>query len=148
VDFDVAVLTNIGRDHLDYHGDMAQYAAAKRRLFDMPDLRRAVLNADDDHGRRSLTTLPDGVQAGAFGFGPHVADAAPEYVAIRAVAAHRRGLRLAFATHAGAVNVETALVGRFNAANMAVVLAVLLARGVSLDAAAQALRQVHTVPGR
>src|SRR5699024_167445 len=51
VGFDVAVLTHIGRDHLDYHGDMAHYAAAKRRLFDMPGLNRAVLNVDDEYGR-------------------------------------------------------------------------------------------------
>lgn len=148
VAFDVAVLTNIGRDHLDYHGDMAHYAAAKRRLFDMPGLGCAVLNADDEHGRQWLTTLPTGIRPIAFGFDAAVAAAAPEYVAIRAVEAHARGLTLALATHRGALQLETALVGRFNAANLAAVLAVLLARGVELDAAAAALRQVRTVPGR
>src|SRR5699024_11909245 len=67
VDFDVAVLTNIGRDHLDYHGDVAHYAAAKRRLFDRPGLAYAVLNVDDEYGRRWLDTLPDGVRPVAYG---------------------------------------------------------------------------------
>ncbi|HEY8084597.1 MAG TPA: UDP-N-acetylmuramoyl-L-alanyl-D-glutamate--2,6-diaminopimelate ligase, partial [Methylophilaceae bacterium] len=48
--FDVAVLTNLSRDHLDFHGDMANYVAAKRMLFDWPDLQHAVLNIDDPFG--------------------------------------------------------------------------------------------------
>src|SRR5699024_336067 len=67
VAFDVAVLTQIGRDHLDYHGDVAHYAAAKRRLFDRPGLQYAVLNVDDEYGRRWLDTLPDGVRPVAYG---------------------------------------------------------------------------------
>ena len=50
VQYDVALLTNLSRDHLDYHGDMANYAAAKRRLFDWPQLKYAVLNLDDEFG--------------------------------------------------------------------------------------------------
>ena len=50
VHFDVAVLTNLSRDHLDYHGDMASYAAAKAGLFAWPDLQYAVLNMDDPFG--------------------------------------------------------------------------------------------------
>jgi len=48
--FDVAVLTNLSRDHLDYHGDMASYSAAKAGLFSWPELKYAVLNMDDDFG--------------------------------------------------------------------------------------------------
>lgn len=51
VAFDVAVLTHVGRDHLDYHGSAASYRAAKRRLFAWPGLRRQVLNLDDAVGR-------------------------------------------------------------------------------------------------
>jgi len=50
VNFDVALLTNLTRDHLDFHGDMQSYAAAKRRLFDWEKLKYAVLNLDDDFG--------------------------------------------------------------------------------------------------
>ena len=51
VHFDVAVFTNLTRDHLDYHGNMASYGAAKARLFDWPGLRAAVVNLDDAFGR-------------------------------------------------------------------------------------------------
>jgi UDP-N-acetylmuramoyl-L-alanyl-D-glutamate--2,6-diaminopimelate ligase len=50
VHYDVALLTNLTRDHLDYHGDMQSYAAAKRRLFDWEHLKYAVLNLDDEFG--------------------------------------------------------------------------------------------------
>jgi UDP-N-acetylmuramoyl-L-alanyl-D-glutamate--2,6-diaminopimelate ligase len=50
VHYDVALLTNLTRDHLDYHGDMQSYAAAKRRLFDWEHLKHAVLNLDDEFG--------------------------------------------------------------------------------------------------
>ena len=47
VDFDVALFTNLSRDHLDYHGDMQAYGAAKARLFTFPSIKTVVLNADD-----------------------------------------------------------------------------------------------------
>ena len=54
VAFDTAVFTNLTRDHFDYHGDMDRYAAAKRQLFLQPGLRHAVINADDDFGRKLI----------------------------------------------------------------------------------------------
>jgi UDP-N-acetylmuramoyl-L-alanyl-D-glutamate--2,6-diaminopimelate ligase len=54
--FDVAVFTNLTRDHLDYHGDMASYEAAKRKLFEWPGLKHAVLNLDDPAGGASPRT--------------------------------------------------------------------------------------------
>src|SRR5690606_29249421 len=51
VEFSVAVFTNLTRDHLDYHGDMDAYGAAKARLFDQPGLRAAIVNLDDPFGR-------------------------------------------------------------------------------------------------
>ncbi|HEX2595841.1 MAG TPA: Mur ligase family protein, partial [Luteimonas sp.] len=58
VHFDVAVFTNLTRDHLDYHGDMQAYGDAKARLFRWPQLRAAVLNLDDAFGRELLAALP------------------------------------------------------------------------------------------
>ena len=148
VAFDVAVLTNIGRDHLDYHGDMVHYAAAKRRLFDMPGLQWAVINGDDEYGRRWLADLPADVRPVAYGFGTQIAAAAPDYVAIRDVQAHPRGLTLAIDSSWGTVEFDSVLVGRFNAANLAAVLAVLLIRGIPPQQATQILIDLHTVPGR
>jgi UDP-N-acetylmuramoyl-L-alanyl-D-glutamate--2,6-diaminopimelate ligase len=55
----VAAFTNLTQDHLDYHGTMVAYGAAKRALFDMPGLRAAVLNVDDAHGRAWAAELQD-----------------------------------------------------------------------------------------
>jgi UDP-N-acetylmuramoyl-L-alanyl-D-glutamate--2,6-diaminopimelate ligase len=58
VHYDVAVFTNLTRDHLDYHGDMASYGAAKARLFHRPGLKAAVINLDDAFGRQLFAGLP------------------------------------------------------------------------------------------
>lgn len=147
VAFDVAVLTQLGRDHLDYHGDMDRYAAAKRRLFAWPGLKVAVLNGDDAHGRAWLDGLDATVSPIVYGFDDmNRLDA--RYVRIVAAQAHANGLTLSLATSWGAARIESALVGRFNAMNLAAVLAVMLAREVAFDAAVQSLGQVTTVPGR
>ena len=54
----LAAFTNLTRDHLDYHGTMERYEAAKARLFHWPELGGAVINADDEAGRRLLAALP------------------------------------------------------------------------------------------
>lgn len=147
VAFDVAVLTQIGRDHLDYHGDMQRYAAAKQRLFGFPGLECAVLNGDDAHGRAWLAALDSTVTPVVYGFGD-VAALTTRYVRIVAVRPHADGLALDLDTSWGRARVDSTLIGHFNAMNLAAVLAVMLARDVTLDAAVAALAQITTVPGR
>jgi len=149
VDFDTAVLTNVGRDHLDYHGTVDAYAAAKRRLFAWPGLRHAVLNIDDACGAQWLAELnatPSAAATIAYGTG-----AMPEqgqYVRATEIVQHATGLRLQLETHAGAATLESRLFGRFNGYNLMAALSALLAHGVALDAACAALAQSRTVPGR
>ena len=70
VAFDVAVFTNLSRDHLDFHGSMERYAAAKKKLF-QGDLRAAVANIDDATGRSILAeTRAAGVDSFGFGTSP------------------------------------------------------------------------------
>lgn len=147
VAFDVAVLTQIGRDHLDYHGDEAAYVAAKRRLFDAPGLRFAVLNMDDPTGCKWLAAADDGVARIAYGQAEEVVRQR-YFVSIAALAATATGLAIEFETHKGRARLETPLLGSFNAYNLAATLAVLLARDIPLDEAIGALAQVPTVPGR
>lgn len=147
VAFDVAVLTQLGRDHLDYHGDMARYAAAKQRLFAFPGLESAVLNGDDPHGRAWLESLDATVSPIVYGFDDMAALGA-RYVRIAAAQPNAHGLALELETSWGATHIDSPLVGRFNAMNLAAVLAVMLARDVAFDAASQALHRITTVPGR
>ncbi|MBI5330847.1 MAG: UDP-N-acetylmuramoyl-L-alanyl-D-glutamate--2,6-diaminopimelate ligase [Betaproteobacteria bacterium] len=139
VAFDVAVLTNLSRDHLDYHGSMEAYAAAKARLFHWPDLKAAVLNADDEFG----ATLIRQVQGPrVIGYGLHNGD-------LRAtMQADRLGLRLEIHSPWGDGLLASPLLGEFNAYNLLAALGALLAADVPMADAIAALEQVRAVAGR
>ena len=145
----VAAFTNFTRDHLDYHGTMQAYWAAKRRLFDWPGLRAAVVNVDDGHG----ATLAAELQAAAAQAGAPqlwtVALHAPARLRGGALAYDARGLVFDVVEEGGArARIASALVGEYNASNLLVVLGVLRALGVPLADAAAALGRVTPVPGR
>lgn len=148
VGFDVAVLTNIGRDHLDYHGDVASYAAAKKKLFEQAGLRAAILNQDDTYGREWMTQLPAGVAAIGYGVGQQPAPQADRTLLATAVKTHAQGLSLELDGAWGRGQLHSSLLGRFNAYNLLACLAVLLEQGYALAEATAALAKVPTVPGR
>jgi UDP-N-acetylmuramoyl-L-alanyl-D-glutamate--2,6-diaminopimelate ligase len=148
VSFDLAVLTNITRDHLDYHGDHENYVAAKRRLFALEGLRAAILNQDDAYGRQWLGELPAAVDGVAYGLGSPALPGAARFVLGDEPELHERGLRLAVRSSWGSGLLESRLLGRFNAYNLLAALAVLLEKGVALPDALAALREADTVPGR
>ena len=153
VKYDVALLTNLTRDHLDYHGDMASYAAAKRRLFDWAHLKYAVLNLDDDFGIDLAVQLQDrGVEIIGYGLGAPALKFA-EAQGLRMVHAsaldiRQTGLGLTLHTSWGAAALHSRLVGRFNASNLLGVLAVLLVSGVALPDAVRVLAAAEAAPGR
>ena len=138
--FSVAVLTNLSRDHLDYHGDMDSYAAAKARLFSWPGLEWAVVNLDDAFGKQleAETRL-----ASVAGYGFRRGAVVGEKLRLS-----QAGLHLAVRTDWGHAEVDAPLLGRFNAANLLAVLATLLVSGVKLDDACQALTHITPPPGR
>ncbi|HSH28528.1 MAG TPA: UDP-N-acetylmuramoyl-L-alanyl-D-glutamate--2,6-diaminopimelate ligase [Thiohalobacter sp.] len=149
VHFDVAVLTHVSRDHLDYHGSDGAYRDAKRRLFRFPSLRLAVLNADDDLGRELLAADALDCPVCAYALeATELARRSERFVVAERVETARTGLQLQILTHRGAVELHSGLLGRFNAANLLAALAVLLDHGLSPEEAAQRLAGVTTVPGR
>lgn len=143
--FQVAVLTNLSRDHLDYHGTVAAYAAAKQRLFTMPQLQQAVLNLDDALGQRLHRELPSSQTAFSYSMNADVAQAA---IRCQALSCRADGLDLQISTPQGQVDLSLPLLGRFNAANVLATLATLLALGTPLEQAAAWLRQLQPVAGR
>jgi UDP-N-acetylmuramoyl-L-alanyl-D-glutamate--2,6-diaminopimelate ligase len=145
VTFHAAVFTNLTRDHLDFHGTMAAYGAAKRRLFETPELRYAIVNLDDPFGRQLFQGLPAGVEPIPYSLG--VCD---RQSAVRGcvIANGSKGLTIAVDTPWGSGEVETSLIGHFNASNVLAVLATLLATGMPLDAALGRIGQLAPVPGR
>ncbi|HEY0634987.1 MAG TPA: UDP-N-acetylmuramoyl-L-alanyl-D-glutamate--2,6-diaminopimelate ligase, partial [Gammaproteobacteria bacterium] len=150
VAFDVAVFTNLTHEHLDYHGDLVSYAAAKRRLFDMPGIHTAVVNADDAVGRRWLDELTGQVERISYGLegGEAVAAGIQPTLYGHDLKLHGHGLSMNITTPWGAAHLDTGLIGRFNASNLLAALGALIGAGFSIDAAIRGLSQVSTVPGR
>ncbi len=151
VQFDCAVLTNLSRDHLDFHGDMAGYAAAKQRLFEYPGLRCAVLNLDDPFGWALLKTLPETVQVVAYGLSRPdrpLPSRIKGWVWSSEIASTQQGMHIQLESSWGAGALDSKLLGRFNVSNLLAVLAVLLEQGMPMASALQQLSKVNTVPGR
>ena len=151
VQFDVALLTNLSRDHLDYHGDMERYAAAKAKLFDAPGLSGAVLNMDDVLGVRIAQKLAgSGVVRAGYSAHTGVASAAglEFFLEAERVRVDREGLAFGLLSSWGRAEVKCALLGRFNVANLLGVLGVLLGAGVPLAQAVEALTALTPPPGR
>jgi len=149
--FDIAVFTNLSRDHLDYHGTMADYGEAKRLLFHSDGLKAAVINLDDSWGREILA----GLTAEARVQGYSLEDAELQEIPIsvpcvqgRLWAMSNEGLTLDITAPAGCGTLKNSLVGRFNAYNLLAALAVLLEVGMPFAEAIEGLSRVSGVPGR
>ena len=145
--FQVAVLTNLSRDHLDYHGTLVAYAGAKRRLFETPGLAHAVLNLDDAFGRDLRQGLGAGIHT--LGYSLEARGQAPsEALVASRLESLPGGLRLEVDTPWGRGALATTLLGRFNAANLLAALGVLLALDMPLDEALARLARSRVVAGR
>jgi UDP-N-acetylmuramoyl-L-alanyl-D-glutamate--2,6-diaminopimelate ligase len=153
VRFDVALFTNLSRDHLDYHGDMQSYADSKRLLFERGGLKFVVLNLDDAYGGNLARQLAsDSVEVVAYGLSEMAMQQA-EQLGVRRVHGKLmrmsgKGLSLAIASSWGATEIDSTLVGHFNAENLLGALAVLLISGVPITDAAASLSKVQAVAGR
>ena len=150
VHFSHAIFTNLTREHLDYHGDMRNYAAAKRRLFRVPGLQWAVLNHDDAASAEIASGLAAQVRLARYSLAADsdLAAQADLWVRARAVTPLARGLRIDVETSCGDGSMDVGLIGRFNVSNLLAVLAVLLSRGLELNSALDRLRRIRGVPGR
>jgi UDP-N-acetylmuramoyl-L-alanyl-D-glutamate--2,6-diaminopimelate ligase len=150
VRFNTAAFTNLTRDHLDYHGTMDAYGAAKARLFDLPALANRVINVDDAFGaqlaaqlspaRLVITTRADAAAVSSL------RDA--ELVRASHVTPDVSGLTIGIESSWGLSELTVPLIGEFNVENVLTVLAVLLAWNIPLAHAARALAQCKAPSGR
>ena len=158
---DVALFSNFTQDHLDYHGSMAAYWAAKRALFAWPGLRAAVVNIDDPHGAAlatelhglALWTVSTQQAARLRAQGVHYVDGglAFEVLESKVLEGDRpedEGLEADLSKTNHRAVMRTALVGDYNVNNLLVVLGALRALGVPLADAAAVLPRLTAVPGR
>ncbi|WIG54300.1 MAG: UDP-N-acetylmuramoyl-dipeptide--2,6-diaminopimelate ligase [Rhodanobacteraceae bacterium] len=143
IHFGVAVFTNLTRDHLDYHGTMEAYGAAKAKLFAWPGLRAAVINVDDAFGRELATRISGDKKILRCGIDKAEAD-------IRAtdVHTHSDGIDFHLVTPWGEAAVHSALLGRFNVANLLAVAGVLGALDVPFAKIHDALQALQPINGR
>ena len=138
--FDYAVFSNLTRDHLDYHGSLAAYGAAKRRLFEFPSLRGAVINIGDDFGCRLARSLRR-LQVLTYG-GPS-ADLRWERVEHL-----RQGVRAQLKSPWGGAELVAPVCGDFGLANLSAAIGVLAADGLPFADIAAAAAAIPGVPGR
>ncbi len=148
IPFHTAVFTNLSRDHQDYHGTMEAYAEAKARLFRVPGLSMAVLNADDPVGARLAAEVRARVYTVAVGSAAGVTRFGDRFLRLSGIDARADGLRITFDSSWGDGELHSHLLGRFNAENLALALGVLLAWDMPMSSALAALQQVQPVAGR
>lgn len=144
---DVAVFTNLTHDHLDYHGSMAAYAAAKLKLFQWPQLRLAVINLDDPFGVE-LARQTTASRVLGYTLEETPALALPGLIRALGLATTPQGQTFILDTPHGKAAVQTRLLGRYNISNLLAVAAVLLDAGMMPRDIARTLADLKAPPGR
>jgi UDP-N-acetylmuramoyl-L-alanyl-D-glutamate--2,6-diaminopimelate ligase len=142
MEFDVAVFTNLSRDHLDYHKTISAYQEAKKKLFKWANLKASVINYDDAFGRvladelnhENQHTLTYGIKSGE--------------VRATKVKLCESYFTMHIVSPYGQADVKVNLIGEFNVYNVLAVLATLLVSDVSFEDAIDAISQLKPVAGR
>ncbi len=145
-----ALLTQLGRDHLDYHGSIENYRAAKRALFHFPGLESVVLNLDDPLGVEISREPPDGVSVVGYTLEGR-GELLPTPSAVirgRVVGQNRDGMELLVEYSGSSMTLKSPLYGRFNVSNLLATVGLLICWGVPFSRAMKALETVRAVPGR
>jgi len=144
VAFDVAVFTNLTRDHLDYHGTMEAYGEAKARLFSWPTLSSAVINLDDAYSEVLIEQLSDDINLIALSSRGHEA----ANLQAKNVRMNAGGISFSLCQDEEALSVNSPLLGRFNVDNLLAVAGSLVALDWPLARIAQVLPLLSPVGGR
>ncbi|MDG6258697.1 UDP-N-acetylmuramoyl-L-alanyl-D-glutamate--2,6-diaminopimelate ligase [Glaesserella parasuis] len=145
LDFDLAIFTNLSRDHLDYHNTMEEYAQAKFRLFSELSSKQQVINADDEIGREWLAKLPEAVAVSTDSqFQPQQS----RWIKAKAVQFTLQGATIEFDSSWGNGELKSRLIGAFNVSNLLTAFAGLLALGYDLQKLVETALLLNGVCGR
>jgi UDP-N-acetylmuramoyl-L-alanyl-D-glutamate--2,6-diaminopimelate ligase len=143
VAFKLALFTNLSHEHLDYHGDLGSYGRVKRRLFMFPGLQWAVINSDDEFGRKLFADPPGTAEMISYGleheYRPMVSASNLDF---------SDGLSMDLFTPWGNTKLHSPLLGRFNASNLLAAVTALGCLGIPLQEAVSRLSGVGQIDGR
>ncbi len=145
--FDIAVFTNLSREHLDYHGTMADYAESKRQLFTNSDKQIAVLNGDDKQAKIWLSSWSTPKNLWLYGRGESVKKHA-QFVSCHSIKHHNAGVDFVLNTHLGDIDIQSPLLGDFNIDNLLAVISVLLIENLPLTVIAEQIKELKAIAGR
>jgi len=138
VNFDAAIFSNLSRDHLDYHKDMESYGSTKKKLFTEWGLQSAIINIDDDYGKRIVNDS--------------TADRVITYGKSGDLSWHGEysstGMRVEFSFEGKSIGTDLSVHSEFEVANIAAALAAFLSMGHTIDKLIDLLPQLSSVPGR
>jgi UDP-N-acetylmuramoyl-L-alanyl-D-glutamate--2,6-diaminopimelate ligase len=143
-----AVFTNLSQDHLDYHGTMAAYRAAKVKLFQMPGLEFGVINVDDPVGPALVEALDGGIKTYTYSLRADSFAAKDISVYASNIRRSAQGIEADVVSPWGEARVHSRLVGEFNLSNLLAVMTTACASGLAFNEVVPALSQLRPVPGR
>ncbi len=145
---DIAVFTNLSRDHLDYHHTMKAYSEAKKTLFSGESTQTAILNADDKQAQAWLTDWQKQPYILYAKTQTALAKQHNHYVIAENITHHKNGISFNLVTHIGSTTIFSPLLGDFNIDNVLAAIAVLMVKNKSLMTIARAVKQLNAIAGR
>lgn len=145
VEFDIAIYTQLSRDHLDYHQTMENYAAAKELLFQFHSIKHAVINSDDLWGRQFIERYKNQFNVIAYSTREPIFK---QTLLAKKITPQQKGFLIEVESPYGNGAFETEVMGRFNVSNLLAVLGALLSMKMSFNDALKQLAKCKTVSGR
>lgn len=147
VDIETAILTNVTRDHLDYHGTVENYRDIKKRLFLQGSVKNIIVNLDDNVGKELAENLYRTKNVWCYSL--HAASDLPiNSVYAETIRATEDGFNIKAITPSGSIDLSIPFLGRFNISNALTVLCVLILNNINLKEAAKRIAALETAPGR
>jgi UDP-N-acetylmuramoyl-L-alanyl-D-glutamate--2,6-diaminopimelate ligase len=144
-EFDIALFTNLGSDHLDYHGTLEQYAAAKSQLFDFSSLNGRVFHTDDEVGKKLFQKYNS---SSSLAVNAHTQMSQVNSVSLKHSQMNDQGLEIISATSLGDIRIQSALIGSFNIDNLLSCVAALQLLNFDRAQIESAMQQLKPIPGR
>ncbi|MFQ3208943.1 MAG: UDP-N-acetylmuramoyl-L-alanyl-D-glutamate--2,6-diaminopimelate ligase [Colwellia sp.] len=145
--FDIALFTNLSRDHLDFHGSMASYGETKKQIFTADNTQVAVVNFDDKQAKKWLENWPKQQVIWLYGREASI-NTYKKFVTAQGINRHSHGVSFTLASHLGNIDITSPLLGDFNIDNLLAAISVLLIQGIPLNQLPDLVSQVSAIAGR